>query len=167
MLRTVLDIRRDITQILPVRISEGISLLRDSERTHLKTRVGEDPDKTRFGFFLFHPRRDRLSQRTNDPLLDPAVCMQCHTQRQVIERFVDPVRHVIIKCLDTCDAAVQFSIGNQLVRDSTDENPENISYSKMHPHRRSDRFFGNAAGIICRKLYAGLFPCCCIFQSFI
>ena len=100
MLWTILNIGCDIVQILPVCIPEGISLLRDSEGTHLKPRVRKNPDKTLPDLLFFHSGSNRFAKGTDNFLLSTSIHMQRYTKREVIKRLIDFVCHIIIKSFD-------------------------------------------------------------------
>ena len=64
--------------------------------------------------------------------------MQDDTQPQIVIGLIDFIYNVIVKCLYTCNASVEYPSFQKSICNASNKNPEDISDSKVNPARLPD-----------------------------
>ncbi len=127
--RTVFHIRCDRRQELFVGVAKIIRFFRNRHRHHLEGWRGEnlrEAVKFRIHFYGFGNRTDNL-------LLEEAVCVKCYRNGQVVIGAVETVDNLVVICFAADDTGVGQPDGQQTLRQNSRKGAEDIACADVQP----------------------------------
>ena len=165
-IRTIVNVRLDIRQVFSLRVGQGIAFFRNGKGYQLQRRGSKNFFQTIPLFRVCALSLYSLSKSSQDFVISGSVSIQDNAESQIVEGAVDLVHYIIVKSFYTGESCVQFSLFQQSVCNTADENAEDISNAKVCPSGGLLRFFCSHFYVITGKRDAGSFPFPFVFDSF-
>ena len=128
-------------------VLDGVALLGDGKGDHLEGGSGEDFREA--GAVL--AELEALGDGSDDLLVDGAVGIQGHGQRQMVAGAVAAVDQLLIVAVAADDAGIGQACGEQALRQNRRKSAEQVACTEMQPGRGLVRSLAHGVNVVLRQ----------------